>query len=157
MYLKPKDWTTLGYPFERHLPLQALGVIEEDELRCPKMLNADGERCPIVIKNGLTTGVRLGRATGIESFVREYFQDGTQSTSIEWAILPYDHKSGVFSTPGDSGAIIVDGKGCIGGLLIGGADETKYIDITYATPFYWILQRIQAQFPNAYVHLPPMA
>lgn len=155
MYLKPKDCTTLGYPFEHLLPLQ--GVIEEPELRRPQMLNADGERCLIVIKNGLTTGVRLRRATGIKSFVREYFQDGTQRTSIEWVILPCDHKSSVFSAPGDSGAIIVDGKGRIGGLLTGGAGETKYIDVTYATPFYWILQRIQAQFPNAYVHPPPIA
>ena len=94
----------------------------------------------------------IGRATGINSFVREYFPDGTQRTSKEWAILPYDHKSGAFSAPGDSGAIIVDGNGRIAGLLTGGAGLTEATDVTYASPFYWLLQRIQNHFPNAHLY-----
>lgn len=89
---------------------------------------------------------------GINSFVREYFPDGTQRTSKEWAILPYDHKSGAFSAPGDSGAIIVDGNGRIAGLLTGGAGLTEATDVTYASPFYWLLQRIQNHFPNAHLY-----
>jgi hypothetical protein len=73
--------------------------------------------------------------------MREYFSDGTNQTSIEWAILPYDHKSGVFSAAGDSGSIIADTYGRIGGLLTGGAGNAEPTDITYATPFFWLLQR----------------
>jgi hypothetical protein len=122
MYPDPVP-TSFKYPSNRLLPLQ--GIIEEDELYHPQTLDADGERCLIVIKNGCTTGVTIGRATGVKSFVREYFPDGTRKTSMEWAILPYDHKFGGFSAAGDSGAIIVDGKGRIGGLLTGGAGQTE--------------------------------
>jgi hypothetical protein len=148
----PVSPTSFKYPSNRLLPLQ--GIIEEDELHRPQMLDADGEQCLIVIKNGCTTGVTIGRATGVKSFVREYFPDGAQETSMEWAILPYDHKSGAFSAPGDSGAVVVDDKGRIGGLLIGGAGQTESTDVTYASPFYWLLQRIQTRFPNAHLYQP---
>ena len=148
----PAAPVSFKYQYGKLLPLQ--GVMEEDELCCPKLLDAHGERCLIVIKNGRTTDVTIGRATGAKSFVRECFPDGTQLTSIEWAILPYDQKSGAFSAPGDSGAIIVDGNGRIGGLLIGGAGSSEGNDITYASPFYWLLQRIRARFPNADLYQP---
>ncbi|KAK0183753.1 hypothetical protein F5146DRAFT_1193358 [Armillaria mellea] len=122
---------TFKYPPDRLFPLQ--GVIEEDELRRPQMRDAAGEPCLTVAKNGCTTGVTIGCATGIKSFVREYFPDGTHETSVEWAILPHDDKAGAFSAPGDSGAIIFDGRGRIGGLLTGGAGKTNSIDITYGT------------------------
>ena len=108
----PAAPVSFKYQYGKLLPLQ--GVMEEDELCCPKLLDAHGERCLIVIKNGCTTDVTIGRATGAKSFVREYFPDGTQLTSIEWAILPYGQKSGAFSAPGDSGAIIVDSNVRIG-------------------------------------------
>lgn len=150
MYSDPAAPTSFKYPRNRLLPLR--GVIEEDEMCFPNMHDADGEQCLIVIKNGCTTGVTIGRATGIKSFVREHFPDGTQKTSKEWAILAYDHESGAFSAPGDSGAIIVDGKGRIGGLLTGGTGQTAATDVTYASPFYWLLQRIQNHFPNAHLY-----
>lgn len=150
MYPDPTVSTSFQHPIDRLLPLQ--GVIEEDEMRCPQMLDADGERALIVIKNSCTTGMTIGRATGAKSFVREYFPNGTHRTFTEWAILPYDHKSGVFSAPGDSGAIIVDGEGRIGGLLTGVAGQKESVDITYASPFSWLLQRIQTHFPNAHLY-----
>ncbi|KAF8329369.1 uncharacterized protein EI90DRAFT_3017168 [Cantharellus anzutake] len=36
------------------------------------MRDVNGEECLIVVKNGNATDVTIGRATGIESFVREY-------------------------------------------------------------------------------------
>lgn len=140
------------YPEDRLLPLR--GIISEDLMRNPDMLDHNGEGSLLVIKNGGTTGVTIGRANGIFSYVREYFGNNTHQTSKEWAILPYDSKSGVFSEGGDSGAIIVDGRGQVGGLLTGGAGKTDVSDITYATPFFWLLPRIKANgFPNA--HLDP--
>jgi hypothetical protein len=140
---------TFKYPIDRLLPVQ--GVITEDELRRPQMQDADGEPCLFVIKRGCTTGTTIGRATGIKSFVREYLPDGTHRTSMEWAILGYDQKSRAFSAPGDSGAIIVDGEGRMGGLLTGGTGKMDDTDITYGTPFYWLLEEcIKTQFPNAH-------
>ena len=156
MYSKSVSFSSIKYPIDRLLPLQ--GVIEEDELRLPQMRDDDEEPSLHVTKSGCATGVTIGRATGAKSFVREYFPDGTHQTSMEWAILPYDQKSRAFSAPGDSGAIIVDCKGRIGGLLTGGTGKTEEdpdtTDITYATPFYWLLQRIQTRFSNAHLYEP---
>ncbi|CCM05671.1 uncharacterized protein FIBRA_07901 [Fibroporia radiculosa] len=148
----PVGLMSFKYPGDRLLRLR--GVIEEDELRCPQMLDAHGERSLVVMKNSCATGLTIGCATGIKSFVREYFPDRSPEMSIEWAILPYDQKSGAFSAPGDSGAIIVDGEGRIGGLLTGGTGQTESIDVTYASPFYWLLQRIRTHFPNAVLYQP---
>jgi len=88
---------------DRLLPLRDL--ISEDFMRKPDMLDHDGESCLLVIKNGNATGVTIGRATGIFSYVRKYSSNNTHQTSTEWAILPYDNKSGAFSARGDSGSI----------------------------------------------------
>jgi len=147
--------TTFEYPLDRLLKLD--NIFSEDLMHDPDMLDHDGEPCLFVIKNGIATGLTIGRATGIFSYVREYFTNGTHQTSTEWAILPYDHKSGVFSAPGDSGSIIADSRGRIGGLLTGGAGTMEDSDITYATPFFWLLARIKENgFPNAHIH-PVMA
>ncbi|KAI1788973.1 hypothetical protein LXA43DRAFT_1096856, partial [Ganoderma leucocontextum] len=122
MYPLTDATTTFKYPDDRLLQLQ--GLISEDLMCNPDMLDKDAESSLLVIKNGNTTGVTIGRATGIFSYVREYFNNGTHQTSREWAILPYDNKSGVFSAPGDSGSIIADPRGRIGGLLTGGAGKT---------------------------------
>lgn len=145
--------STFKYPYDRLLKLR--DIISEDLMHNPDMLDPDGEPCLLVIKNGNTTGVTIGRATGIFSYVREYFTNNTHQTSMEWAILPYDHESDVFSAPGDSGSIIADGLGRIGGLLTGGAGKTESSDITYATPFFWLFPRIKENgYPNA--HLNPV-
>ncbi|KAH9178534.1 hypothetical protein EDB89DRAFT_1842986 [Lactarius sanguifluus] len=145
---------TFEYPLDGLLPVQ--GVIAEDELRCPQVHDADGEPCFMVIKNGSATGTTIGRANGIKSFVRQHFPDGNHETSMEWAILGHGLWSSGFSAPGDSGAIIVDGKGRIGGLLTGGSGLMDSIDVTYATPFHWLLEeRIKTRFPNAHLYQPP--
>jgi len=76
-------------------------------------------------------------------------------TSKEWCILPYDHEN-PFSKPGDSGSIIADVKGRIGGMLTGGSAKvgSDRMDITYATPFWWLMKRIKASRKEfADVHL----
>lgn len=139
------------YPYDRLLKLQDL--MSEDLMHKTDMLDEDGEPCMFVIKNGNATGVTIGRANGIFSYVRQYSNNHTYQTSMEWAILPYDHKSGVFSAPGDSGSIIADGRGRIGGLLTGGAGKRGDSDITYATPFFWLFPRIKKNgFPNAHLY-----
>jgi hypothetical protein len=131
------------------LPLQ--GIAKDDELRHPTMHDKNGEPCLLVIKNGTSTGITIGRASGMMSFVREYFPSGKHETFIQLAIYPYDQKDGAFSAPGDSGSIIVDpNTRRIVGLLTGGAGNTEDTDVTYVTPFYWLWdERIKMQFPNA--------
>lgn len=120
--------------------LQVKAVVNEDEIHKPKQLDANGEECLLVVKNGKTTGVTIGRGIAIESFVRVYDKHGIKSTSMEVAIYPYSHKDGAFSPPGDSGSIVVDGEGRIVGLLTGGPGTTDPIatDVTYLTPYFWL-------------------
>ncbi|KZT19660.1 hypothetical protein NEOLEDRAFT_1158983 [Neolentinus lepideus HHB14362 ss-1] len=128
--------TTFKYPSDRLLPLR--GMISRELMHRPDMLDHDNEPCLIVIKNGNATGVTIGRATGLFSF-----------ESKEWAIYNYDKNSGVFSAPGDSGSIVVDGLGRIGGLLTGGAGKTETSDVTYVAPMFWLWPRVKTHFPDA--------
>lgn len=138
------------YPEDRLLPLK--GVITDDLMRAPDMWDLDGESL-LVVKRGNATDTTLGRANGVFSIVRDYFNDTSiNQASMEWGIINYDSESDVFSEPGDSGSIIADIYGRIGGMLTGGSGKTKTSDMTYSAPFWWLLKRIQASgFPNAHL------
>ncbi|KAI0797796.1 hypothetical protein C8Q75DRAFT_801713 [Abortiporus biennis] len=73
----------------------------------------------LVDRTGLLTRPWV-KPTGLEACRNDCSQD-TGDGSKEWGIYNYDNNSGVFSAPDDSGSIIVDGLGRIGGLLTGGA------------------------------------
>ncbi|KAF8158037.1 hypothetical protein B0H34DRAFT_749405 [Crassisporium funariophilum] len=143
---------TFKYPSDRLLALH--DMIPEEHMREPDTLDQDKETCLIVIKDGSATGVTIGRATGMFSFVRA---DLSSQGSKEWAIYNYNYKSLVFSGPGDSGSIIVDGLGRIGGLLTGSAGKKDSPDVTYATPMWWLWPRIKQRFPDADLYPTTMA
>ncbi|KAK0442869.1 hypothetical protein EV421DRAFT_551705 [Armillaria borealis] len=140
MYPNPKNPRSFMYPVDRLLRLQ--GTIPDEEMRHPPALDLNGDPCLMVIKRGNTTGLTVGRANNICSFAR-YYEDDKAETSKEWAILPFDSKSGAFSAKGDSGSVIIDGLGRIGGFLTGGAGAMPSLDITYATPISFLLKRMQ--------------
>ncbi|KAF8346769.1 hypothetical protein F5887DRAFT_1061256 [Amanita rubescens] len=133
------------YPKGRLLPL--IGTITDALMRKPDMWDSDGELCLLVIKSGNSTGTTIGRATGIFSIVRKYKYFNNKlidQTSMEWTILNYGSKLEAFSWLGDSGSIIADIRGRIGGMLTGGSGMGERSDITYATPFWWLLERINS-------------
>ncbi|KAJ3897897.1 hypothetical protein F5879DRAFT_813351, partial [Lentinula edodes] len=145
------NWQFAHDPIERLLPLES--IIPDSLMHTPDMWDVNHEPCLVVVKNGNATGTTYGRANGPFSIVRTYFLDmSIHQTSMEWGIMNYGYKVGVFSEPGDSGSIIADLRGRIGGMITGGAGHTKGSDLTYATPFWWLLERIKANgFPD--VHL----
>ncbi|KAI9431125.1 hypothetical protein H4582DRAFT_2121694 [Lactarius indigo] len=117
------------YPEDRLLPIH--GIISDELMRAPDMWDLDGESCLLVVKNGNATNTTLGRANGVFSIVREYAMNtDAHHTSMEWGIVNYDSKSDFFSEPGDSGVIIAD---------------ILWPHMTYATPFWWSLRRIEAR------------
>jgi len=150
MHPHPEGRSSFEYPVSGLL--QVKGIVKEEEIRQPTSLDANGEECLIVIKNGKSTGVTIGRGTGIESFVRVYHDYGIKSTSTEIAIHPYNHKDGAFSAPGDSGSIVVDGLGRIVGLLTGSSGTTDSTDVTYVTPYFWVEEQIKKAFPDSYLY-----
>ena len=140
----------------KYLPgglLQVRGVIKDDEIRKPQHLDANGEKCLIVVKHGKITGSTLGRHNGIESFVRRYPEHGIKKTSIEIAVYPYSDKDGAFSAPGDSGAImiVVDRNGRVVGLLVAGAGAVEETDATYLTPYWWIEEQMKVS-PKSFLY-----
>lgn len=150
MHPHPEGRSSFKYPVGGLL--QVKGIIKEEEIRQPTLLDANGEECLIVIKDGASTGITIGRGSGTESFVREYDDYGTKSTSMQIAIHPYSRKDGAFSAPGDSGSIVVDGLGRIFGLLIGGTGMADAMDVTYVTPYFWVEERIKKVFPNSFLY-----
>ena len=152
MHPHPTNPTSFKYPPDRLLKLQ--DTISMAEMRRPTTLDQNGEPCLTVIKRGEATGLTIGRANNILSRVRCYFGGKDPQESKEWAIFPQDSKPNQFSAQGDSGAVVVDGRGRIGGLITGGSGLGGFSDITYATPIDFLMQRITDKFPNA--HLNPV-
>lgn len=144
MYPRDNGRPSFKYPDTHLLPL--CDMISEELMRAPDMLDHDNKTCLLVLKNGNATGVTIGRATGIESFVRD---DNTGEESLAWAVYNYDNKSGVFSALGDSGSMVADGLGRMVGMLNGGAGKTESSDVTYVTPMCWLWPRVKTHFPDA--------
>ncbi|RPA94248.1 hypothetical protein L873DRAFT_1702188, partial [Choiromyces venosus 120613-1] len=133
---------TFKYPANRLFKVQ--GMVLDKEMRHPTIMDENGGPCLLVMKRGNTTGLTVGRANDILSFVRNYFDNGETKTSKEWAIYPYDNKSGPFAAKGDSGSAIVDCLGRLGGLITAGGGLTDPSDITYATPISFIIGSLKA-------------
>jgi hypothetical protein len=149
MYPDPGTRATFKYPPGGLMQLR--DFVKYDELRRPTMLDTNGEECLIVVKNGATTGVRLGRATGIESFVRDYKDYKIHSTSREIAVYPYSNSDGAFSAPGDSGSVVGDANCRIVGMLTGGTGKTESTDVTYVSPYYFLNECIKKAFPHSHL------
>lgn len=145
----PNADTSFQYPNDRLFHLK--GFVKEEELHQPITVGENDRLCLVVIKNGPTTGLTIGHAVGIGSFTRRSLQDiDEEFTSMELAIYSCD-KECAFSDPGDSGSIVADAKGRVVGLLTSGSGSPKAsTDVSYATPFDWILnERIKKHFPTA--------
>lgn len=154
MYPHPTNRKDFVYPPDHLLRLK--GIISQEEIRHPTTLDENGDPCLMVLKHGPATGLTMACSNNIPSFVRHYFDDREPQTSMEWAILPRISKPGyqfhAFSKAGDSGAIIVDGLGRVGGLLTGGAGVLNSSDIAYATPIEFLLRCITEKYPGAHFH-----
>jgi hypothetical protein len=152
MFPHPDDRANYKYPDDGLL--QAYGVVQDDEIRNPSNLDVHGEKCLLVVKNGLRTGTTFGRTNGLESFTRTYDNHGIEHTSIEIAVLPlpYDKTREPFSDPGDSGSIVLARDGRIVGILTGGAGPADETDITYITPYWWVEKQIKAKYPDCFLY-----
>ena len=137
--------------------LQANGVVSTTEISDPKHLDANGQPCLIVIKNGGTTDTTVGHANGLESVKRTYPEHGiTKQDSLEIAVVFYGKGDGKvddkFSDVGDSGSIVLTREGKILGMLTGGAGTTLETDVTWLTPFWWLQEQIRKQYPSAFLY-----
>lgn len=74
-----------------------------------------------------------GVANEVESYVPTYFSKNSCLESKEWAILGFDKCFSPFSDGGDSGVLMVDAEGRMGGMLTGSSGFSAKIDVTFAT------------------------
>jgi hypothetical protein len=139
--------------------LQASGTVPAEEIMEPKQLDAYGEKCLFVVKNGLATGTTVGRLMGMESFTRIYDDEhGTKETSVQIGVLPYGRREGPFSmnppfsAPGDSGSIVLTREGGIVGMLNSGAGLNSQTDVSYLTPYWYIEDQIKKVFPDCHLY-----
>ncbi|KAJ3727086.1 hypothetical protein C8R42DRAFT_717906 [Lentinula raphanica] len=144
----PKDW----FVSPEDCLLRVSGVVSANEIHNPNHLDRHENRCHFVVKNGLGTGTTFGRAAGMESFTRTYNESGSQETSIEIAVLPYSSSEGPFSASGDSGSIVVTRDGRILGMITSGAGIANAANVTYLTPFWFILKEIKKVFPDCQLY-----
>ena len=123
---------------ERNKSLKLDGCIPEDDMKHPKMKDINDEL--IVAKRGPITGVTWGRANEVKSVRRI----DPEVTSREWCVVGLAAGQ-PFSARGDSGSIVFDLKGRIGGIMTAGAGLTERVDTTYVTPMDWLLSDIKEQ------------
>jgi hypothetical protein len=124
----------------RNKSLKLQGYIREDEIRHPTMRDKNDEPCLIVGKSGRSSGVTWGTANEVMSVTRK---SPAAVNSKEWCVL--SSISNPFSEEGDSGSVIFDLRGRIGGIMSSGTGLTDSIDTTYVTPMDWLLGDINEQ------------
>ena len=139
------------YPEGCVLPIR--GIVSDAEIRNPGDKDENGDPCITVLKRGKTTGLTVGRVNNVDSFVRKYWDDGTVDTSMELPVFGHESKnpskrSKPFSKPGDSGSAVVDGKGRVIGMIIGGVGFTTASDVTYVTPAEFLFDQIRSHGIN---------
>ncbi len=140
----PHNNTPFEYPGDRMFCIK--DVLPPSLLAKPDLLDNENRPCLIVGKDGTKTGLTFGRYAGLESFLC----DELGVDSVELGIYNWG-KNTIFSDRGDSGALIWDGKGRAVGqihsaMFKGGSSASH---ITYATPAWWLVERIKLEFPNA--------
>jgi hypothetical protein len=78
VFSRPEDSKDYHYPEDG--PLQAYGVVQDNEMRDPQHLDVHGEKCLLVVKHGMATGTTIGRVNGLESFTRIHTHRGINQT-----------------------------------------------------------------------------
>ncbi|KAF8300124.1 hypothetical protein DL93DRAFT_2091041 [Clavulina sp. PMI_390] len=123
------------------------GVLDHESLVQPDCYDRDGKPCIMVMKNGCTTGLTVGRCTSLESYTR----GDTGVESIDIAVYDDSGLPGPFSARGDSGSLIFDGLGRMVGLLHSSVSDPMRGNscITYATPAWWVIEKLKERYPHA--------
>ncbi|PWW71674.1 hypothetical protein C7212DRAFT_287856 [Tuber magnatum] len=153
VYLHPTSTTSFKFPRSRLIKLQ--DEVPESALINPPMLDANGDPCLVVFKNGATTGTTIGRANNVSSYSRNYFS-GQYTESREWPVIATDKYSGPFSCMGDSGSCVADAYSRVGGIITGGSGVTDRTDVTYVTPISFIMKTLHDTKLFKHAHLTPV-
>ncbi|KAG7087717.1 hypothetical protein E1B28_013663 [Marasmius oreades] len=142
MYPHPANPSSFNYPHDRLL--RFFGTVSDQEMfkLDPKTKDKDTDPVTMVLKNGATSNLTVGRLNTIRAFTREYSKNKPGEMSKEVGVLPRNSRSGPFSKPGDSGSVVVDGKGRVCGILTGRDGVTEDSDCIFVTSINFIIKRL---------------
>lgn len=137
--------TAFKFPINRQLRIK--GCLTRKLLAVPDCFDNNGEPCLIVMKDGASSNLTVGRYAGLEAYICDEF--GVESTEL--AIYNYDQQSGPFSDTGDSGSLVFDGKGRMVGILHSGMRKGGGggVHVMYATPAWWAIEQLKLEYPYA--------
>ncbi|KAL5530946.1 hypothetical protein ACEPAG_3822 [Sanghuangporus baumii] len=135
--------TVFKFPTNQQLRID--GWATSELLANPDTFDSNGEACIIVMKDGQTSDLTVGRYAGLEA----YICDELGVESVELAIYNYDKQSGPFSAKGDSGSLVFDGQGKMVGILHSGIAKGGNSHVTYAFPAWWAVEQLKVQYPHA--------
>ncbi|KAH9013338.1 hypothetical protein EDB84DRAFT_901663 [Lactarius hengduanensis] len=145
-WMSPHPAIPPSFEYSKHRFLQVNGTIPDEEMWKPslKTLDHDHDLYTMVIKRGYGSDLTVGPLNTIRSFTRVYLKGQPSQMSKEVAVLPRGPWSGLFSSPGDSGSAVVDGKGRLAGLITGGAGVSDVSDChcTYLTSINFVVKRM---------------
>jgi len=133
------------FTFPTNRQLRIKGCLTHEALAKPDCFDINGNPCLLVMKDGNSTGLTVGRCAGLEV----YLCDELDVESTEVAIYNYDSKSGPFCDYGDSGSLIFDGEGRMVGLLHSAVRKDDGDFVTYATPAWWVIEQLRLKYPHA--------
>jgi hypothetical protein len=114
-------------------------IIKLAEIQNPAVTDANGDPSLRVMKYGRTTRW----TAGVSNEILSDCQRDSGMISKEWCIINLSHAN-PFSEKGDSGAVVIDYKGRIGGILHGeGCTLSDGREFTYVTPLHWLFSDIE--------------
>ncbi|QRV99785.1 hypothetical protein RhiJN_27804 [Ceratobasidium sp. AG-Ba] len=143
MYPHGANAPSFKYPGDRLLRFSGTPPDVEMYNSTPKTQDQNNNSVIMVLKNGNTTNLTVGRLNTIRAFTCTYFKGEPGKMSKEIAVLPRTSKSGPFSGKGDSGSMVVDGKGRVCGILTGGDGTTDVSDCTFVTSINFLIKRLE--------------
>ncbi|KAH9849331.1 hypothetical protein C2E23DRAFT_387013 [Lenzites betulinus] len=146
MCTHPGSPTSFEYPGDRLLKFS--GTIPDTPIDSSDSGTLDPGEDPVimVIKRGGASGLTVGRLNSIRSIVRFSFKGKLCLSTRELAVYPRNFESGAFSEPGDSGSVVIDGRGRVAGIITGGAGPTsqdKSSDCTYVRSINFLIERLK--------------
>jgi hypothetical protein len=143
----PRTELQEGFKYPEGRQMRINGIVSQELLASPDLFDSEGKPCFIVLKQGSTTNLTVGRYAGLESFLCD--ENGVKS--VEIAIYNFGERSGPFSDKGDSGALVFDSFGRMVALLHSGKSKSDLTSsyVTYCTPAWWLIPRIKKRYPYA--------
>ena len=139
---QPANMSSFKYPGDRLLRFS--GTVSDQEMfrLDPRNEVHDNDPDIMVLKNGNTSNLTVGRLNTIRAFIREYAEGRPGQMSKKVGVLPRNSKSGPFSERGDSGSVVLDATGRVCGIITGSDGSTDVSDCTFVTSINFLVKRL---------------